>query len=254
MRGQLGGEDDHASDGPSHLGKRRRSRSTGHDGAIGLLKRRLGNDPAVCGKVFGPWTLGYHAFGIETWLISTITAPDMIKRAIAKMTEATVLFALVQLEAGADCIMLADHATRGLCSPDAYREFLLDLHRELAERIPAPVVLHICGDTSDRIGMIAESGADCFHWDTKLGDSRKARALAGHRLSLMGGINNTELLRLGTVEQVESSCSEAVLAGIDIVAPECAVPLDTPMRNLRAIGRWVAKRRSQPTAISPTWW
>ena len=28
--------------------------------SIKILKKRLGNDTAICGKVFDPWTLGYH--------------------------------------------------------------------------------------------------------------------------------------------------------------------------------------------------
>ena len=191
----------------------------------------------------GPWTLGYHAFGIETWLISTITDPDMIKRSIEKMKGITIAFARAQLDAGADCMMIADHATRDLCSPDAYRVFLKDLHAEFAEQIPCPTILHICGDTSDRIGMIAETGLSCFHWDTKLGNAERARGLAGDRLSLMGGINNIEVLRLGTVEEVQRKCQEAMDGGIDIVAPECAVPLDAPMRNLQAIGDYIGRAR-----------
>jgi [methyl-Co(III) methanol-specific corrinoid protein]:coenzyme M methyltransferase len=141
--------------------------------------------------------------------------------------------------------MLADHATRDLCSPAAYRDFLKGVHAELSHLLPCPVVLHICGDTSDRIGMIAETGLACFHWDTKLGDAHKARELAGDGIALMGGINNTEVLRRGSVELIEARCGDAVSAGIDIVAPECAVPLDTPMRNLVALGRCVARLRSR---------
>jgi [methyl-Co(III) methanol-specific corrinoid protein]:coenzyme M methyltransferase len=211
--------------------------------SIRQLKKRLGEDAAVCGKVFGPWTLGYHTFGIETWLISTITNPDMIKKSIEKMKQITISFAKAQLEAGADCIVIGDHATRDLCSPDAYREFLKDLHAEFAEEIPCLCILHICGDTSDRIGMIAETGLACFHWDTKLGDAKKARELAGERLSLMGGINNTELLRLGTVQDIEQKCKEALEGKTDIVAPECAVPLDAPVKNLKAVGDYIKHSR-----------
>ena len=209
--------------------------------AIALLKRRLGDDAAVCGKVFGPWSQGYHTFGIEQWLINTLDAPDMIKRAIEKMKTATISFARAQIDAGADCMMIADHATRDLCSPAAYREFLFDLHGELAEAIACPSVLHICGDTSDRIGMIAQTGLACFHWDSKLGPAGLARQLAGDRLALMGGINNSEVLRSGSIQAIEAQCREAIAGGTDIVAPECAVPLDTPMRSLKTIGKCVSR-------------
>ncbi len=211
--------------------------------SIKMLKKRLGNDASVCGKVFGPWTLGYHVFGVQEFLINTLIKPDMIKRAMEKLKHVTLTFARAQLDAGADCLLLADHATRDLCSPQAYQNFLQEIHSELVRTIPCLLILHICGDTSDRMGMIAETGIACFHWDTKLGDAEKARSLAGERMSLMGGINNIEILRNGTEQDIEKAAQESINAGIDIIAPECAVPLDTPQKNLEILGKYVKKCR-----------
>ena len=215
--------------------------------AIELLKKRLGEGAAVCGKVFGPWTLGYHVFGVQEFLMNTLLEPDMVKRAMEKLTEVTLTFARAQIDSGADCILLGDHATRDLCSPDAYREFLTVTHASITEEISVPVILHICGDTSDRIGMIAETGLDCFHWDTKLGPPEKARSLAGETMALMGGINNTELLRKGTPEEVKQAVRHAAKAGTDIIAPECAIPLDVPMVNMKAIGEAVEDIHQEKT-------
>ena len=48
--------------------------------AIRLLKQEYGSEIAVVGKVFGPWTLGYDLFGVEEFLISTLTNPEAVKR------------------------------------------------------------------------------------------------------------------------------------------------------------------------------
>lgn len=202
--------------------------------AIALIKKRLGDDAAVCGKVFGGWTQGYHYFGVENFLIGTLDDPDQTRRILDRLMPVTIQFARAQIEAGADCILLADHATRDLCSPKAYEEFLAPVHTRLAEEIDAPVILHICGDTRDRIGMIARTGLDGFHWDTKTGTSQEVRRLAGERLSLMGGISNFKLLR-GTPEKIAADAVEAHRAGIDVVGPECAIPLATPLANLQAV-------------------
>ena len=202
--------------------------------AIELLKKRLGDDAAVCGKVFGSWTQSYHYFGIENFLIMTIDNPDMTRRILDKLLPVAIRFARAQVEAGADCILVADHATRDLCSPAAYHEFLAPLHSRLAEEIDVPLLLHICGDTSDRIGMIAQTGIDCFHWDTKTGPSKSVRHLAGEGLSLMGGISNLELLN-GSPQKIRDMAENAAKSGIDIVGPECAIPLATPIENLKAI-------------------
>ena len=202
--------------------------------AISLLKKQLGNDAAVCGKVFGSWTQGYHYFGVEKFLIKTLDDPDETRRILEKLLPVAIQFARAQLDAGADCILIADHATSDLCSPGAYQEYLAPLHRKLAEEIRAPLILHTCGNTADRIRFIAQTGLDCFHWDTKTGSPADVRRMAGDSLSLMGGINNLDLVG-GSPEDISRQVKAAISAGIDVVGPECAVPLDTPLENILAI-------------------
>ena len=210
--------------------------------AISMLKKELGNDCAVCGKVFGPWTLGYHVFGIEEWLIKATLEPDEIRRAIEKLKRITLWFAQAQIDAGADCLLLGDHATRDLCGPQMYGDFLLPVHRHLAETIDYPLILHICGDTRDRIKYIKQSNIPCFHWDTKSGTSKDIRELAGDELSLMGGISNIDVLLNGTVDDVEEQTRLAMDAGLNIIGPECAVPLGVKIENLKAVTETVRGR------------
>jgi hypothetical protein len=53
-------------------------------------------------------------------------------------------------------------------------------------------------------------------------------------LALMGGISNTLLLN-GSPDDIVEQAQAAAKAGIDIIGPECAVPLTTPLINLKAI-------------------
>jgi [methyl-Co(III) methanol-specific corrinoid protein]:coenzyme M methyltransferase len=200
--------------------------------ALRLLKREIGDEVAIVGKVFGPWTLGYHMFGVQEFLINTILAPDTVRTAMTTLKEVTVQFAQAQIDAGADALCLADHATRDLCSPDAYRDLLSEVHAELAERIACPLILHICGDTSDRIGMIRETGVACFHFDSAV-PTKQARELAGDKIALMGGTSNLRIIRTGTPQQIRDDVAEKMACGIEIIGPECAVPLDAPWQNMK---------------------
>ena len=177
-------------------------------------------------------------FGTPTSIVcdDIMDDPAAVHRIMELLLPVTMAFANAQLEAGADCILIADHATRDLCSPAAYEEFVLPMHQRLAEAINAPLLLHICGDTSDRIKLIADSGLDCFHWDTRSGSAERVRELAGPDLALDGGISNMLLLN-GTPDEVMAAARAAVTADIDIVGPECAIPLATPLENLQAITR-----------------
>jgi [methyl-Co(III) methanol-specific corrinoid protein]:coenzyme M methyltransferase len=208
--------------------------------ALRLLRKRFGDEVAVVGKVFGPWTLGYHLFGVEEFLVNTILNPDAVRRAIETLKEVAVMFGKAQIDAGADALCLGDHATRDLCSPEAYREFLQDVHVELNERIPCPLILHICGDTADRLRYIEKTGIDCFHYDSKVPDPL-GRRLAGARLALMGGTGNIEVIRNGGEMDVLRDVESKLENAIDVLGPECAVPLDAPYRNMKLLVNTVKK-------------
>lgn len=203
--------------------------------ALRILRERY-PDVALVGKVLGPWTLAYHLFGVERFLIMTLDAPDEVRRILRALMPLPALFAHAQIEAGADVITLADHATGDLVSPAMYRDFLWPLHRELAKEIHTPVILHICGDTLDRIAWISRSGLACFHFESKVA-ADQARWAAGDRIALMGNINNPRTLLHGTEDDIAAEVEAALLAGVEIIAPECAVPLTTPTDNLQAMVR-----------------
>ena len=64
-------------------------------------------------------------------------------------------------------------------------------------------------------------------------------AIAGDRISLVGNINNPVTLYSQGPEQVRCEVWKDLGAGVQLIAPECAVPLDTPTDNLREIPRAV---------------
>ena len=210
--------------------------------AISMLRERFGNEVAVMGKVFGPWTLSYHMFGVQEFLMATLLEPDSVRRAMDALKELTVAFAEAQIEAGADSLCLADHCTRDLCSPDAYRDFVMPIHTELAGRIGCPLTLHICGDTSDRIPYLRETGLDCFHFDSKV-PTETAVELADGRIALMGGTSNFDIIREGDPGKISADVAEKIDMGVEIIGPECAVPLDAPYVNMKILAS-EAKRQA----------
>ena len=202
--------------------------------ALRLLKGRYGDEVALVGKVFGPWTLAYHLFGVQQFLMMTLDDPDEVRRILEGLTPVPVMFAEAQRQAGADVVTLADHATGDLVSAAMYEAFLWPLHGRLARECTVPLILHICGNTLDRIDLIAQTGLACFHFESKVPAAEAVRVAAG-RIALMGNLNNPELLLRGTPAQVREAARAAHEAGVDIIGPECAVPLTTPTENLCAI-------------------
>jgi [methyl-Co(III) methanol-specific corrinoid protein]:coenzyme M methyltransferase len=195
--------------------------------------RRRHPDACVVGKVMGPWTLSYHMFGVQDFLINILLDPDYVHGCLAGLKQVSVMFANAQFEAGADIVTLADHATGDLVRADSYRDFLLPVHQEILPSIHGPVVFHCCGSTLDRIGHIVEAGFAAFHFANE-NDPAAAREAAGD-FPLVGNVANVSSLMNGTPDDVRSEVERVYAAGIDVISPECAVPMQAPEENLRAI-------------------
>ncbi len=212
--------------------------------AIRELKRRHGDEVAIIGKTMGPWTLGYHLFGVQDFLLMTLDQPDEVKRSLAILKEVTVQFGNAQLEAGADALTLPDHATGDLVRARCYRDFLQEIHAELVDRIRAPLILHICGATEDRMAYIRQTGFTAFHFDSKNNVGRSLELMQG-QCRLVGNINNPVTLFSAPPEQVRQEVRSVLDAGLTMVGPECALPLACPLENLRAIPAAIAEWRQQ---------
>jgi [methyl-Co(III) methanol-specific corrinoid protein]:coenzyme M methyltransferase len=75
-------------------------------------------------------------------------------------------------------------------------------------------------------------------------DARAAVDKVAGRISLMGNVNNAEILLNGTPKDVREATLYALEAGVQVIGPECAVPLRTPLENLQAISRAVIEASS----------
>ena len=202
--------------------------------AISLLRREYGDRVAIIGKVMGPWTLCYHMVGVEDFLIMTVLDPDKVTALLDAYIPVTVAFANAQLRAGADVITLPDHATGNMVSPKTYEKFLVPLHHKMLPQIGGPTILHNCGKCLDRIPLIITEGYDAYHFEW-INDPKKAVEAARGEISLVGGISNIEGLLQGTPEDVYQQARYNIEAGVDSIGPECAISLETPIANLKAI-------------------
>ena len=203
--------------------------------ALSILCRHVGGKVAIIGKVMGPWTLSYHMTGTQNFLLQIgMGETEPIKKMLRQLMPVTVAFARAQFAAGADIVVLADHATGNLVGPYHYQELLLPIHQEITAQVEGPLILHVCGNCADRLELFAQSGVDAYHFEWQV-DAKMAVKKVGHLMSLVGNVNNPETLYQGSPEEVYKQVRYAVEAGVNIIAPECAIPLSTPVENLKAI-------------------
>jgi len=81
---------------------------------------------------------------------------------------------------------------------------------------------------------MATEGYDGYHFEWQ-NDPKQAVAAAGGQMALLGGISNVEALLQGTPDDVYQQARYNIEAGVDSIGPECAISLQTPLANLKAI-------------------
>jgi [methyl-Co(III) methanol-specific corrinoid protein]:coenzyme M methyltransferase len=219
--------------------------------AIKILKKQFDGEVAILGKTMGPWTLSYDCFGLENFLLMSADDPEKTAACLDKLKEATIQFGLAQIEAGADALTLPDHATGDLVSAGYYDRFLREIHGEFVQRLPVPLILHICGRTLDRMEYIAQTGVAAFHFDSK-NDAADSVRVMRNRVALVGNINNPDTLYAQGPAEVREEVFRALAAGVPLIAPECAIALRTPIQNLKEIPRAVREwHRTHPSGLRP---
>jgi [methyl-Co(III) methanol-specific corrinoid protein]:coenzyme M methyltransferase len=165
---------------------------------------------------------------------------EKVRKMLDQLLPVTIASAKAQFKAGADIVVLADHATGNLVGAYHYEELLLPYHKILTAEIEGPLILHVCGNCTDRLELFAEAGFDAYHFEWAV-DARAAVERVGSRMSLVGNINNARVLYQGTPEDVYKQARYAIEAGVHMIGPECAIPLATPLENLKAIVAAVRK-------------
>lgn len=203
--------------------------------AIALLKARHGQQAAIVGKIIGPLSLMFYLFGVQNMLNALILEPETTVQVLREMKELCIAFALAQVEAGADLITVSEDAAGEMISREGYRKLVMDTERQIFRALEGEtfVTFHLSGNIMDRADLFRDTGFHALSFDSR-NDLPRLRAVAGE-MKLIGGVNNPGTLLNGSREQVAKEVCYALDNGVALVAPECAIPLRVPNRNLQAM-------------------
>lgn len=203
--------------------------------ALTILRKKVGGQAAIIGKAMGPWTLAYHMAGTQNFLLQLgMGEIEKVNAMLEQLIPVTLASITAQFQAGADIVVVADHATGNLVSGKHYETYLLPIHKRITKAIKGPLMLHVCGNCADRLTLFADAGFDGYHFEWQTGPEYAVQTV-GDRICLAGCVNNPQTLFSGTPDDVFAQTREIIKAGVDMIGPECCIPLTTPMDNLKAI-------------------
>lgn len=210
---------------------------------IDLVKARVGNDIAVHGEVFSPFTHLMELFSYEDALVNLALNPDKALAILDRLTEASIVWGVAQAQRGVDAVLISSaYAGGGFISRRMYRQFVVPFEKRVVDAIHAqapgvPVYTHTCGNLGDRLELLMESNTDGV--DTldppPIGDSELADAKQriGDRMFIKGNMNAVFLLQATSIDDVLDHARERLRDGMPgggyILSTACSVgPLVQP--------------------------
>lgn len=163
-----------------------------------------------------------------------------LKELLKITTESQILWGKAIIDAGADIILIADPTSSGdAVSKNTWEDLgapcVAELSKELKKYSPQiKLMLHICGDTNDRLDSMYNTGVDCLSVDQKV-DLSHARQVLGPNACIMGNVDPTYLLAFGRLDEVteraKKCIEEAGQEGAFILSGGCLI-VDAPPENI----------------------
>jgi uroporphyrinogen decarboxylase len=143
---------------------------------------------------------------------------------------------------GVHGLIVCDPSASGdLISPSQYSEFAAPYTKKVSEAIEelgVPQIMHVCGNTSKILPLIKELAPAGFSFDTSV-DVATVKAAVGDSVCLIGNVDPTETLLLGSPDKVARDtelCIEKGAAGGGYVGGAgCDLGLETPLQNVQAM-------------------
>ena len=207
------------------------------------LKAAIGDHVFIMGRADqGPFSLLCLLRGTQEFMVDLLTEDEeVIRHALEWTTEAHTRFALAQLKAGAHATSMGDaYASPNLVSPDMYRDFAFPYEQKVVENLRhtgMPYSVHICGDTNRIVPLMGQTGARILEVDWKV-DMGAARKAVPEDVVLMGNLNPSDPLCLGTPDQVRQQAKNIIEAtrgkGL-ILSSGCAMGANTKPENMAAL-------------------
>ena len=206
--------------------------------AVQEYKSKYFEKYSILGWVEGPAAEAADLRGIINFLMDLIEDESFVTELMDRCLEASIAFAIAQIEAGADTIGIGD-AIASQVSPDIYESIIQPREKILVDEIHkagAWAKLHICGNITHLLPAINDLKVDILDVD-HLVDMPTARKIVGTKVTLAGNLDPVSVIKNGTPENIIKSTLEIYesVGNPYIVNAGCEIPSGTPEENLKAL-------------------
>jgi MtaA/CmuA family methyltransferase len=212
--------------------------------ALNIIVEALGKEVFIvaCMDQY-PFSLAAALMDINEIMLKLYDDPPFVESLLVRCAEYALAYGTALAAIGADMLSGGD-SPAGLVGPALYEETILPAERALLEKLkPAagiPVSLHICGNSTPILPLMAASGADVLELDHAV-DLATACRIVGPGIALWGNLDPVSVLSRGTPQQVSAAAARA-LAAVHaawhprfVLSSGCTLAVETPVENVAAL-------------------
>jgi MtaA/CmuA family methyltransferase len=212
--------------------------------ALTRIKYALGKDVFIvaCFDQY-PFSLAAALMGINSIMLKLVDDPTFVLALMERALEYAQTYAGALTMAGADLLSGGD-SPAGLIGPLLYEQIAWPYEKRLIKEIKQstdkPVSLHICGNATPYLKLMAGSGADVLELDHQV-DLRTACQLGGPKVALWGNLDPVRVLAQGSVAEVQQAARHALATVAAeghqrfVLSSGCTLAMETPAENLDAM-------------------
>jgi len=210
--------------------------------AAGILSKSIGEHTVVGTSQWAPFTLGGLAYGVENLMRGLYKDKAAVHAVLDFAADLCFAYLEPYIDAGVSIISLADPTSSGdLISREQFIEFSLPYLKKVGAKVKARgvwLVVHICGNTTNRLDQIPLAGADIMSVDYKV-DLSEARRILGGSIAFAGNMNPVAVMQKETPQGVAAASRAAIAkAGTApgyILMPGCDIPPSVPIENVKTM-------------------
>jgi uroporphyrinogen decarboxylase len=205
------------------------------------VKQKIGDTRLVTMTCWGPFTLAARFVGEETFMKAIFKKPAFVEKMVDFCADLLIKLYGPLVDDGLEAISIADPTASGdLINPKQMAKFAVPPLKKMSDWAKSKgvhTILHICGNTSDRLELFPETGCSTIFFDQKV-DIAKAKEVLSGKMSFGGNVAPVHVLLNKTAAEVEAACREIIeIAGKDangfILVPGCDIPPTIPYENIR---------------------
>ncbi len=204
------------------------------------VKEKIGNKYLVTMTCWGPYTLAARFVGEEPFMKQNFKKPAFVEKMVDFCADLLIKLYEPLVNDGIEALSIADPTASGdLINPKQMERFAVPALKKMSDWAKSKgvyTILHICGDTSDRLDMFLKTGCTVIFFDQKV-NIAKAKEVLGGKMCFGGNVAPVHVLLNKSAAEVEQACKEVIeIAGKDggfVLVPGCDIPPTISYENLK---------------------